>query len=96
MAAARGHAYAVSGQKNSANNVVAELKSLSNQRYVAPIEIAVVYAGLDDKGKAFEWLEKAYQDHSPWLIWLKVDPRFDRLHGDPRFADLLRRMGLPP
>jgi len=95
MAAARGHAYAVSGQKNSANNVVAELKSLSNQRYVAPIEIAVVYAGLDDKGKAFEWLEKAYQDHSPWLIWLKVDPRFDRLHGDPRFADLLRRMGLP-
>jgi serine/threonine protein kinase/tetratricopeptide (TPR) repeat protein len=95
MAAARGHAYAVSGKKDSAKNVLADLKSLSSQRYVAPVEIALVYTGLDDKEKAFEWLEKAYQDHSPWLIWLKVDPRFDRLRSDPRYADVLRRMGLP-
>ncbi len=95
MAAARGHAYAVSGKKDSAKNVLADLKSLSSQRYVAPVEIALVYIGLDDKEKAFEWLEKAYQDHSPWLIWLKVDPRFERLRSDPRCADLLRRMGLP-
>jgi eukaryotic-like serine/threonine-protein kinase len=95
MAAARGHAYAVSGQKDRAKNVLADLRSLSSQRYVAPLEIALIYAGLDDKERAFEWLEKAYQDHSPWLMWLKVDPRFDRLRSDPRYADLLRRMGLP-
>jgi eukaryotic-like serine/threonine-protein kinase len=95
MAAARGHAYAVSGRKERANNAIAELRSLSSQRYVAPAEIALVYTGLGDKEKAFEWLERAYQDHSPWLIWLKVDPRFDTLHSDPRYADLLRRMGLP-
>jgi TolB-like protein len=95
MAAALGHACAVSGKKARAQSVIAELKQQSSQRYVAPFEIAVVYVGLGEKEQAFEWLEKAYRDHSPWLIWLNVDPRFDRLHGDPRYTDLLRRMGLP-
>jgi len=95
MPGAIGHAYAVSGRKDQAQNVIAELKQLSKQRYVAPIEIAVIYTGLGDKDQTFEWLEKAYLDHSPWLIWLNVDPRFDSLHGDPRYGDLRRRMGLP-
>ena len=47
------------------------------------------------RDQTFEWLEKAYLDHSPWLIWLNVDPRFDSLHGDPQYQDLRRRMGLP-
>ncbi len=76
--------------------MLAELKQVSRQRYVAPSEIAVVYIGLGDKDLTFEWLEKAYRDHSPWLIYLKVDPRFDSLHGDSRYRDLRRRMGLPP
>jgi serine/threonine-protein kinase len=95
MAAALGHACAVSGKKARAESVIAELTQQSSQRYVAPVEIAVIYVGLGEKEQAFEWLEKAYRDHSPWLIWLNVDPRFDKLHSDPRFADLLRRMGLP-
>ncbi len=90
------HAYAVSGRKDRARNVLVELKQQSRRRYVAPFEIAVVYMGLGDKGLTLEWLEKAYQDHSPWLIWLNVDPRFDSLHGDSRYRDLRRRMGLPP
>ncbi len=93
---ALGHAYAVSGQKDRAQNVIAELKQLSRRRYVAPLEIAVIYVALGDKDLTFEWLEKAYRDHSSWLPWLKVDPRFDSLHGDSRYRDLRRRMGLPP
>ncbi len=93
---ALGHAYAVSGRKDRAQNVLAELKQQSRRRYVAPFEIAVIYMGLGDKEQTFEWLEKAYQDHSAWLIYLKVDPRFDSLHGDSRYRDLRRRMGLPP
>ena len=95
MTAALGHAYALSGRKDQAQNVVTELKQLSKQRYVAPFEIAVIYMGLGEKEQTFEWLEKAYLDHSPWLIWLNVDPRFDSLHRDPRYGDLRRRMGLP-
>ena len=96
MVGALGHAYAVSGRKDRAQNVLAELKQQSRRRYVAPFEIAVIYIGLGEKEQAFEWLEKAYRDHSSWLIWLKVDPRFDSLHGDSRYRDLRRRMGLPP
>jgi eukaryotic-like serine/threonine-protein kinase len=95
MTGALGHTYAVSGRKDQARNVVAELNQLSKQRYVAPFEIAVIHMGLGEKEQTFEWLEKAYLDHSPWLIWLNVDPRFDSLHGDPRYGDLRRRMGLP-
>ena len=95
MTGALGHAYAVSGHKDRAQNVLAELEQLSKQRYVAPFEIAVIYTGLGEKDQTFEWLEKAYQDHSPWLMWINVDPRFDSLHGDPRYGDLRRRMGLP-
>jgi hypothetical protein len=60
-----------------------------------PETIATVYAGLGDRDKAFEWLEKAYQERSPRLTWLKVEPMLDSIRSDPRYADLLRRMGLP-
>ena len=52
--------------------------------------------GLADKAQGFSWLEKAYQERSWYLTWLKVEPRFDSLHGDPRFQDLMRRVGLLP
>ncbi len=96
MVGALGHAYAVSGRKDRAQNVIVELKQLSRRRYVAPFEIAVVYISLGDKDLTFEWLEKAYRDHSQGLIWLKIDLRLDSLHGDSRYRDLRRRMGLPP
>ncbi len=91
-----GHAYAVSGKRAEAQKVLAELKDLSKRRYVAPFDVALVYAGLGDKAQALEWLGKAYEDHSQWFVWIKVDPRFDTLRGEPRFQDLLRRMGLEP
>lgn len=55
----------------------------------------MVYAGLGEKGQAFRWLERSYQDHDFEMAWLKVDPFIDPLRSDPRFADLVRRVGLP-
>ena len=57
-------------------------------------QIAATYAGLGEKDRAFEWLEKAYDERSDWLVNLKVEQRFDGLRSDPRFADLLRRVNL--
>ena len=53
-----------------------------------------VYAGLGDRNHAFEWLEKAYQDHDPMLAWMRVVPLCDQLRGEPRFDEKLRRVGL--
>ena len=55
----------------------------------------VIVLGLDEKDRAFEWLEKAYQDRSYELIYLKVDPALDKIHADSRFTDLVRRVGIP-
>ncbi len=60
-----------------------------------PTSIALVYAGLGEKDEAFAWLEKAYEERSFQLQWLNVEPRWDSLRSDPRFADLIRRIGLP-
>jgi TolB-like protein/Tfp pilus assembly protein PilF len=67
----------------------------AKERYVSPIEYAMLYASLGDREQAFRWLEKAVDDHTPWLYFFKTDPAFDLLHGDPRFTALLRRIGLP-
>jgi hypothetical protein len=90
-----GHVYAVSGKKGEARTVLNELKQLSGQEYVPAYGIALVYAGLGEKDQAFAWLEKAYEEHAFKMAWLKVEPRWDSLRSDPRFADLLRRIGLP-
>jgi len=91
-----GHVYAVSGKRGDALRVLAELQELSEQSYVSPYDIAVVYAGLGDKEQALAWLHKSYEDRSCWLVWLKVDPRLDVLHSDSRFVELERRMGVAP
>jgi serine/threonine-protein kinase len=94
---ALGYAYAVSGNREQAERLVNELRRESNRRYILPGEIAIIYTGLGDKDRAFEWLEKAYEDRSDWwLLELKVNPMFDTLRPDPRFQDLARRVGLPP
>jgi len=64
--------------------------------YIDPFDIALVYVGLGDKAQALEWLQRAHEDHSFELTWIKVDPRLDSLRGEPRFQDLLRRMNLAP
>lgn len=88
-----GHAYALAGKRAEALAILDELKEMSKQRYVPAYFMAVVYTGLNDKTRAIEWLEKGYQERSGGLIFINVDPRFDVLRSDPRFQDLLRRMG---
>ena len=95
IVAALGHAYAVSGNRNGAIRILEELEQLSKQRYVTPLDIAFVYAGLNQRDQAIEWLEKAYEERSCNLVYVKIDPRLEPLHSDPRFQDLLRRMNFP-
>jgi len=84
----------VSGNRREAQKLLEELRNLSERRYVSPIGRALIYIGLGDKERAFEWLDRASDDHDPWLAWLKADPIFDDLRNDPRFAVLLKTAGL--
>ena len=90
-----GHLYAVSGHVAEAKRTIAELTHLSSKRYVNPFAIAIVYVGLGDKDGAFKWLENSYRERGDILVYLKVDPRLDPIRSDPRFADLVRRVGIP-
>jgi TolB-like protein/DNA-binding winged helix-turn-helix (wHTH) protein/Tfp pilus assembly protein PilF len=90
-----GFAYALAGRKNDAESMLAKLNELSNKQHVHPDLVAGVYAGLGRKEEAFEWLEKAYQVHARDLLELKYDPHFTNLRSDPRFTDLVWRIGLP-
>lgn len=94
--AAVGHAYALSGNRKRAQELLAELKQLSKKRYVSSYDMAVIYSGLREPDQAFAWLEKAYQDREGSLVYLKVEPWLDPIRSDPRFAELVRRVGLPP
>jgi TolB-like protein/DNA-binding winged helix-turn-helix (wHTH) protein/Flp pilus assembly protein TadD len=90
-----GYGYAVTGRKAEAHRVLDKLNELSKQKYVSPIWRVKIYAGLVEKNKAFEWLEKAYEDHSIVSVgYIKTNPMFDPLRSDPRFGDLLRRTNL--
>lgn len=93
---ALGHVYAVSGQRDEAQKITAELQDAAKRKYVSPYDIAIIYAGLGDKEQALIWLEKAYEDRSGTLaFFLNVDPRFNGLRSDSRFLNLLRRIGSP-
>jgi len=91
-----GHAYARAGKSAEARKLLYELKELSKRRYVSWCDFAAIYAGLGDKDQAFACLERAYAQRDARLVELKVDARLDPLRADLRFADLLRRVGLPP
>jgi tetratricopeptide (TPR) repeat protein len=91
-----GHAYAVSGNKVEAQKVLAEIRDLSQERYVSPYGVAAIYVGLGEKEQAFDWLKKAFDEGNTELTFLKVDPRLDPLRDDRRFQELLDRAGFPP
>ncbi len=92
-----GFAYAAVGKREEARKILAKLKKLHEQGLVPSGSIAILYGALGELDKAFAWLEKAYEEHDPELTYLKVPARrFEPLRHDPRFQDLLRRMGLPP
>ena len=89
-----GHAFGVAGRRIDALKVLDELKGRSAERYVSPYFLALIYVGLDDHDRALASLEAAYQERHPYLIFLKVEPVFDRLRSDARFAELQKRVGL--
>lgn len=95
MKATLGYAYAVEGKRGEAQQIIVELQAQSKQKYVSAYFIAVIYSGLGDKDQAFGWLEKAYQERHPYLTLLTVEPVFDNLRSDPRYAELQRKVGLP-
>jgi serine/threonine-protein kinase len=82
------------GKEDEAERILEELLELLKQVNAPPVGFALVYAALDQKDRAFEWLRKAVEEHDIMLISLKVDPDFDSLRSDPRFIDLLKKMGL--
>ena len=87
------HAYALAGRKDDARTLLFKLEDMSRQRYVPAFNIAIAYEGLGDKDEAIRWLEKAYNERFWGMILLKTDPRWDSLRSDPRFQDLMRRVG---
>jgi tetratricopeptide (TPR) repeat protein len=89
------NAYAVTGKKPEALAILHDLLALASKQYVSPYNLAVVYVGLGDKDAAFKWLNKAYDERSVRLINIAVHPRFASLRSDPRFAALVKRIGLP-
>ena len=91
-----GHALAIAGRKNEALAALAELQALSPRRRLSPYDVAVIYVGLGDLDQAFLWLQRACAEHSERLNSINVNPIFDNLHSDPRFIELLRRIGLAP
>jgi len=90
-----GQVYAMSGNRSEAQKALTELQELSKQRYVSPGDFALIYAALGEKDQAFAWLEKSVEEHDLMTARLKVDQRFDNLRSDPRFAELVKRVGLP-
>jgi len=84
--------YAVSGRQETAREYLNLLLDLRKRRYCDAYYIAVVYVGLGDRDKTFEWLNRAFEEHACCLIWLKTDPTMKNLRSDPRFKDLLKKM----
>jgi TolB-like protein/DNA-binding winged helix-turn-helix (wHTH) protein/Flp pilus assembly protein TadD len=87
-------AYVLDGRRAEALKLLDELKQLNRKAYVPAAAFVNAYLGLGDKDQVFVWLEQAYKEKAGVMEWMKVDPMFDSVRNDPRFADLLRRVGL--
>jgi Flp pilus assembly protein TadD len=91
-----GHIYASAGRTGEARRVLMKLAELSRRQYVSAYNFAVLYAALGDRDRAFQELAKVEQDRGEWFSYAGVDPRLDSLRPDPRFAGVLRAVGLTP
>ncbi len=89
-----GHALAAAGKRTEAHNIIDELAQTSKSVNVSPSYFAGIYSMLGERDQAFEWLEKAYQVRDYQLTPIMIDPVFGSIRSDPRYTDLLRRMGL--
>ena len=90
-----GYALAKSGKQAEARAVLDELLKLSTERYVPPYYIALIYNGLGERDESLSWLERSYRERDGPIVFLKVEPKWNNLRSDPRFQDLLRRLGFP-
>ena len=88
------HVFARLGNRPAAQKILEEMLASAKTKYASPYDIAVIHAGLGDQDRAFEWLNKAYAEHSAFMVYLSSDPRLQPLRHEPAFQDLLRRMGL--
>jgi len=89
-----GVAYAGASRSEDAERIVATLQELADLQSVS-VQIGIVYGALGEFDEAFEWFDRGYVERSPYLLWLKALPWFQGLHDDPRFVDLVDRVGLP-
>ena len=92
--ASLGFTHAVAGRRSEAEALLQELQDLGKERYVSPAFIAAIYAGLGQKDEAFRWLEEAFRLRSRYLVWLKVGSEYEQLRSDPRYQELIARIGL--
>jgi tetratricopeptide (TPR) repeat protein len=95
MRAALAHTYGAAGRTKEARQMLDELTSLGKQKYIAPYFFAGIHIGLGEHERALDYLEKAYEEHSHWLIYLHMDPSMDDLRNHSRFQVLMQRVALP-
>lgn len=88
-----GYAYALSGKREEARQVLADLEEIANGKYVPAYYFAIIHLGLGEQEQTFQWLERAVEERSGFLAFIKVEPMFDALRPDTRFSELLKRMG---
>jgi tetratricopeptide (TPR) repeat protein len=93
--AAKGFILGKSGQKDAARTILEEFLGISAQknRYVPSLYIALIYLGLGDTGQTLRWIEKAYEEGTSYLLYLKTDPKVDDLRPDPRFQQIIKKIG---
>jgi serine/threonine-protein kinase len=87
------HALAISGKKDAAKDILTQLLEDAKKKYVSAYDFGVIYTGLGDNSRALEWFDKAYQERSGFMIYSYLDPRLKSLRHEPRFQDLLHRVG---
>jgi tetratricopeptide (TPR) repeat protein len=85
--------YADAGDKARAQKIVEEFEEKARREYVSPLALAMAHMAAGDLDRTFAWLDKMYAEHHPWLILMNVHARYDRLRGDPRFHELMRKLG---
>ena len=95
LIAAIGAAYARWGKRAEAEKVIETLLERSKQSYIPPYAVCGIYIALGEKQKALDWLEKSYENREDAMLWLNSDPVLDDLRSEPRFHDLVQRVGLP-
>ena len=90
-----GWAQALAGERGEAENLLDSLQEISRRKYVSPYSMLVIHLALGPKERVFELLEQLYEECNDWLVWLRVSPELKILHDEPRFKNLLRRVGFP-